>query len=297
MSDALLAIIFLAGVALSLDASWILIARIERVGARFGLSEALLGMLAALAARRAGDHRGSDGHRAPRPAHRRRRRDRLQRLQPGGAARAVRRRRRPDRPAPQGDRDERRDRRVDRPGLPVGGARRDHPADRAAGGAGGDGPLRGDPRHRPRPTRAPAASARLGALARGGGERGGARAGGGDPPGAAEGRATACWRCCAVLVVVAASIAHGADRLQLGARAGVPEIVVGGLVLAAVTSLPNAVAAVYLAARARRRGGAEHSAQQQCPQRHRRAFHPGGDRRPRRAFWRDGRSLRRATSA
>ena len=37
----------------------------------------------------------------------------------------------------------------------------------------------------------------------------------------------------------------------LGTRFAVPEIVVGGLVLAAVTSLPNAVAAVYLAARGR----------------------------------------------
>jgi Ca2+/Na+ antiporter len=37
----------------------------------------------------------------------------------------------------------------------------------------------------------------------------------------------------------------------LGSRYAVPEIVVGGLVLAAVTSLPNAVAAVYLAARGR----------------------------------------------
>jgi cation:H+ antiporter len=36
-----------------------------------------------------------------------------------------------------------------------------------------------------------------------------------------------------------------------GARHGVAEIVVGGLVLAAVTSLPNAVAAVYLAVRGR----------------------------------------------
>ncbi|MGH3255230.1 MAG: hypothetical protein ACRDOU_07430, partial [Streptosporangiaceae bacterium] len=34
-------------------------------------------------------------------------------------------------------------------------------------------------------------------------------------------------------------------------RYAVPEIVIGGLVLAAVTSLPNAVAAVYLAARGR----------------------------------------------
>jgi len=38
---------------------------------------------------------------------------------------------------------------------------------------------------------------------------------------------------------------------DLGSRYAIPEIVVGGLVLAAVTSLPNAVAAVYLAARGR----------------------------------------------
>jgi Ca2+/Na+ antiporter len=37
----------------------------------------------------------------------------------------------------------------------------------------------------------------------------------------------------------------------LGGRYAVPEIVIGGLVLAAVTSLPNAVAAVYLASRGR----------------------------------------------
>jgi cation:H+ antiporter len=50
MSDALLGTIFLAGVVVSLGASWVLVASIERVGARLGLSEALLGMLAALAA-------------------------------------------------------------------------------------------------------------------------------------------------------------------------------------------------------------------------------------------------------
>jgi Ca2+/Na+ antiporter len=42
---------------------------------------------------------------------------------------------------------------------------------------------------------------------------------------------------------------HTATRL--GAHNAVPGIVVGGLVLAAVTSLPNAVAAVYFAARGR----------------------------------------------
>jgi cation:H+ antiporter len=55
----------------------------------------------------------------------------------------------------------------------------------------------------------------------------------------------------AVLVVVGASIAMEQSASRLGARHGVPEIVIGALVLAAVTSLPNAVAAVYLARRGR----------------------------------------------
>jgi len=55
----------------------------------------------------------------------------------------------------------------------------------------------------------------------------------------------------ALVVVVAASIAMERAAVSLGHRFGVPEIIVGGLVLAAVTSLPNAVAAVYLAARGR----------------------------------------------
>ena len=50
MSDFALAAIFAAGAATSLLASWRLVAALERVGARLGLSEALLGMLAALAA-------------------------------------------------------------------------------------------------------------------------------------------------------------------------------------------------------------------------------------------------------
>jgi cation:H+ antiporter len=55
----------------------------------------------------------------------------------------------------------------------------------------------------------------------------------------------------ALVVVVAASIAMERAAVSLGRRFGVPEIIVGGLVLAAVTSLPNAVAAIYLAARGR----------------------------------------------
>ncbi|MGC1184927.1 MAG: hypothetical protein WBA31_07225 [Candidatus Dormiibacterota bacterium] len=41
---------FVGGAAVSLSASWILVSRLERVGERFGLSEALLGVVAALAA-------------------------------------------------------------------------------------------------------------------------------------------------------------------------------------------------------------------------------------------------------
>jgi cation:H+ antiporter len=55
----------------------------------------------------------------------------------------------------------------------------------------------------------------------------------------------------AVLVVVGASVVMEQTALTLGTRVGVPEIVVGALVLAAVTSLPNAVSAIYLAGRGR----------------------------------------------
>ena len=55
----------------------------------------------------------------------------------------------------------------------------------------------------------------------------------------------------AVLVVVGASLAMEQSAATLGARDAIPEIVVGGLILAGVTSLPNAVAAVYLARRGR----------------------------------------------
>ena len=54
-----------------------------------------------------------------------------------------------------------------------------------------------------------------------------------------------------LVVVVAASITMERAAAALGNRFAIPEIVVGGLVLAAVTSLPNAVAAVYLASRGR----------------------------------------------
>jgi cation:H+ antiporter len=51
--------------------------------------------------------------------------------------------------------------------------------------------------------------------------------------------------------VVVASVAMEQGASSLGTRYGVAEIVIGGLVLAAVTSLPNAVAAVYLARKGR----------------------------------------------
>jgi cation:H+ antiporter len=50
-----------------------------------------------------------------------------------------------------------------------------------------------------------------------------------------------------LVIVVAASVAMESGASTLGQHFGVPEIVIGGLVLAAVTSLPNAVAAVHLA--------------------------------------------------
>lgn len=55
----------------------------------------------------------------------------------------------------------------------------------------------------------------------------------------------------AVLVVVIASVVMEQAASTLGHRQGIPEIVLGGLILAAVTSFPNAVAAVYLARRGR----------------------------------------------
>lgn len=68
----------------------------------------------------------------------------------------------------------------------------------------------------------------------------------------ARGRWTdAVLACLALVVVVAASIAMERAAVSLGAAWALPELVTGGLLLAAVTSLPNAVAAVYLAARGR----------------------------------------------
>jgi len=52
-------------------------------------------------------------------------------------------------------------------------------------------------------------------------------------------------------VVVAASAAMERSASTLGARWAVPGVITGGIVLAAVTSMPNAVAAVFLARRGR----------------------------------------------
>jgi cation:H+ antiporter len=55
----------------------------------------------------------------------------------------------------------------------------------------------------------------------------------------------------ALVVVVGASVAMEELATTMGERLGWSQIVVGGLILAAVTSLPNLVAAVYLASRGR----------------------------------------------
>jgi Sodium/calcium exchanger protein len=56
---------------------------------------------------------------------------------------------------------------------------------------------------------------------------------------------------CLLGLLVVASVTMERAAAALGSHFAIPEIVVGGLVLAAVTSLPNAVAAVYLAGRGR----------------------------------------------
>ena len=55
----------------------------------------------------------------------------------------------------------------------------------------------------------------------------------------------------ATVVVVVASVVMEHAASSLGRQHHVPDIVIGGLVLAAVTSLPNAVAGIYLARRGR----------------------------------------------
>ena len=55
----------------------------------------------------------------------------------------------------------------------------------------------------------------------------------------------------ALAVVVGAAVAMERGASTLGQHYHVPGVVIGGLVLAAVTSLPNAVAAIYLASKGR----------------------------------------------
>lgn len=50
MSTGVAAVLFFVGAAVSLGSSWVVVSRIERVGARLGASEALLGLVSALAA-------------------------------------------------------------------------------------------------------------------------------------------------------------------------------------------------------------------------------------------------------
>src|ERR1700752_2588866 len=50
MSVGLSTVAFVVGAIVSLATSWVFVSRLERVGERLGLSEALLGMVAALAA-------------------------------------------------------------------------------------------------------------------------------------------------------------------------------------------------------------------------------------------------------
>jgi cation:H+ antiporter len=50
VSDLLLIVVFVLAATASLTTSWLLVSRLERIGARVGLTDALLGMLAALAA-------------------------------------------------------------------------------------------------------------------------------------------------------------------------------------------------------------------------------------------------------
>ncbi len=69
-------------------------------------------------------------------------------------------------------------------------------------------------------------------------------------PGRGRGRDTV-LALASVVVVVAASVAMEQAAAELGSRHAVPSVIIGALVLAAVTSLPNAVAAVYLASRGR----------------------------------------------
>jgi cation:H+ antiporter len=65
------------------------------------------------------------------------------------------------------------------------------------------------------------------------------------------GRRDAIMAAAATVIVVVAGVTMERGASTLGNRYQITEIVLGGLVLAAVTSLPNAVAAIYLARRGR----------------------------------------------
>ena len=75
-------------------------------------------------------------------------------------------------------------------------------------------------------------------------------------------------------MIVGASVVMERAASTVGQEHRIAGIVVGGLVLAAVTSLPNAVAGVYLAARGRGAAMLEHHPEQQHPQRRGRTPHP-----------------------
>lgn len=71
------------------------------------------------------------------------------------------------------------------------------------------------------------------------------------PPGRPSDAMSALTGVIALVVVVIASVAMERAATSLGTRLAIPGIVTGGIVLAAITSLPNAVTAVYLARRGR----------------------------------------------
>ena len=95
------------------------------------------------------------------------------------------------------------------------------------------------------------ATRRMGELADQSDQRGRARTRGSNPPAAGSHDATGSRRSWQWRSSSARVSRWRARASTLGARHAIPEIVVGGLILAGVTSLPNAVAAVYLAARGR----------------------------------------------
>ena len=85
MNVGLSALAFALGAVVSLGTSWVLVSRLERVGERLGLSEALLGLLAALAADAPEITASVTALAAPPSNGRRRGRPRFQRVQLGGA--------------------------------------------------------------------------------------------------------------------------------------------------------------------------------------------------------------------